>query len=149
MPAPGVDEQNLFVVDVDSLSKRDDTAAARAEADVTALRALPSVVDTYVTNDYPFEGGGCAHAARIIGIVERTDPARLGELMKRAEQKLLEIDGDRVVHATSLLDARAEAHRGNHGLVVLLLCICAALLTVTGFGIIGLTSYWVSQRRHS
>jgi putative ABC transport system permease protein len=266
----GVDEQNLFVVDVDSLSRRDDTAAARAEADLAALRTLPAVVDTYVTNDYPFEGGGWAnsvnivpnqristastsyyfadthtlktlglnliagrnftadevvtltrnatesqhagslivskalaqalypsgnalgqsiyveddvHPARIIGIVERlqgpypdatgekssfaenttlapyrdltgrgrymvrTDPAHLGELMKRAEQKLLEMDGDRVVRAISLVHAREEAHRGNHGLVVLLICICAALLTVTGFGIIGLTSYWVSQRR--
>jgi putative ABC transport system permease protein len=42
---------------------------------------------------------------------------------------------------------RADAYRGDHGLIVLLTCICAALLIVTAFGIVGLTSYWVAQRR--
>ena len=42
---------------------------------------------------------------------------------------------------------RADAYRGDHGLIVLLTCICVALLIVTAFGIIGLTSYWVAQRR--
>ena len=42
---------------------------------------------------------------------------------------------------------RADAYRGDHGLIVLLTCLCAALLIVTAFGIIGLTSYWVAQRR--
>jgi len=38
-------------------------------------------------------------------------------------------------------ELRAQAYRGEHGLVVLLSSICAALLIVTAFGIIGLTSY--------
>jgi putative ABC transport system permease protein len=42
---------------------------------------------------------------------------------------------------------RIDAYRGDHGLIVLLSAICAALLIVTAFGIIGLTSYWVAQRR--
>ena len=47
----------------------------------------------------------------------------------------------------SLTDARAEVYRDDRGLVVILGVVCAALLAVTGFGIVGLTSYWVTQRR--
>src|SRR6202021_3504856 len=36
---------------------------------------------------------------------------------------------------------------GNRGLVTMLLAISTALLLVTGFGIVGLTSYWVTLRR--
>lgn len=79
--------------------------------------------------------------------IVRTDPSRIGALTRAAEQRLLAIDPDRTVKAYSLTEAREQAHRGDVGLVVLLISICAALLLVTAFGIIGLTSYWVSQRR--
>ncbi len=46
-----------------------------------------------------------------------------------------------------MAQVRADAYRGDHGLIVLLTSICVALLVVTAFGIIGLTSYWVAQRR--
>jgi putative ABC transport system permease protein len=42
---------------------------------------------------------------------------------------------------------RTQAYRGARGLVVLLCAVCAALVVVTAFGIVGLTSYWVAQRR--
>jgi putative ABC transport system permease protein len=79
--------------------------------------------------------------------VVRVDPEQMGNAMRGAEAGLLELDRDRSIRSISLTDARAKAHRGDHGLVVLLVSICMALLIVTAFGIIGLTSYWVSQRR--
>jgi putative ABC transport system permease protein len=47
----------------------------------------------------------------------------------------------------SLTEARAEAYQDDRGLAVILGVVCAALLAVTAFGIVGLTSYWVAQRR--
>ncbi len=43
--------------------------------------------------------------------------------------------------------ARDEAYQDDRGLVVVLSVVCASLLAVTAFGIVGLTSYWVAQRR--
>ena len=42
---------------------------------------------------------------------------------------------------------RKEIYKDDKGLVVILGVVCAALLAVTAFGIVGLTSYWVAQRR--
>ncbi len=77
----------------------------------------------------------------------RVEPGRLNAVMKAAEQKLMQLQGNRILQTQSMPDVRADAYRGDHGLIVLLTCICVALLIVTAFGIIGLTSYWVAQRR--
>jgi putative ABC transport system permease protein len=77
----------------------------------------------------------------------RAKPGQIDAVMKDAEAKLLALDSNRILRAKSMAQIRTEAYRGEHGLVVLLSCVCAALLVVTAFGIIGLTSYWVAQRR--
>jgi putative ABC transport system permease protein len=77
----------------------------------------------------------------------RAQPGRRDAVMKAAEAKLLSTDGNRILSSTSMEQVRADAYRGDHGLIVLLSAICSALLIVTAFGIIGLTSYWVAQRR--
>jgi putative ABC transport system permease protein len=77
----------------------------------------------------------------------RVQPGQMDAVMKAAEAKLYVLDENRIVHSKSMLQVRADAYRGDHGLIVLLTCICVALLVVTAFGIIGLTSYWVAQRR--
>ena len=77
----------------------------------------------------------------------RAQPGHLADLMKRAEQMLLEHDSEMILSAVSMEQARAKAYLGNRGLVTLLLSISTALLLVTGFGIVGLTSYWVTVRR--
>jgi putative ABC transport system permease protein len=77
----------------------------------------------------------------------RVQPGHLAEVMKRAEQVLLERDSEMILSSVSMEQARAKAYRGNRGLVTLLLSISTALLLVTGFGIVGLTSYWVTVRR--
>jgi putative ABC transport system permease protein len=77
----------------------------------------------------------------------RTQPGQVDAVTKAAEAKLFEIDPNRLLNSRTMKDVRIDAYRGDHGLIVLLTAICAALLTVTAFGIIGLTSYWVAQRR--
>jgi len=77
----------------------------------------------------------------------RAQPGQRDAVMKSAEAKLLSIVGNRILISTSMQQVRTDAYRGEHGLIVLLSAICSALLIVTAFGIIGLTSYWVAQRR--
>src|SRR5258707_5671737 len=77
----------------------------------------------------------------------RVQPGQLDAVMKAAEKTLFAIDANRILRTRSMSELRAQAYRGEHGLVVLLSSICAALLIVTAFGIIGFTSYCVGQRR--
>jgi putative ABC transport system permease protein len=77
----------------------------------------------------------------------RVQPGQLNAVMKAAEAKLMQLQENRILQTRSMAEVRSDAYRGDHGLIVLLTCICVALLVVTAFGIIGLTSYWVAQRR--
>jgi putative ABC transport system permease protein len=77
----------------------------------------------------------------------RAKPGQRETAMKSAEKKLFELDANRIMKTRSMEQIRTEAYRGDHGLIVLLTAVCLALLIVTAFGIIGLTSYWVAQRR--
>jgi len=77
----------------------------------------------------------------------RAKPGQRDRVIKAAEATLRQRDSERIITTTTLSQARADAYRGDHGLVVLLGAVCIALLAITAFGIVGLTSYWVSQRR--
>jgi len=44
-------------------------------------------------------------------------------------------------------EIRAQAYQKDHGMAVAMTMICTALLSITAAGIIGLTSFWVGQRR--
>ena len=77
----------------------------------------------------------------------RALPGRRDAVMKVAEAMLFALDDNRILQSISMQQVRIDAYEGDHSLIVLLTAICVALLIVTGFGIIGLTSYWVAQRR--
>jgi putative ABC transport system permease protein len=80
--------------------------------------------------------------------VIRAKPGQLSSVMHAVQKKLIEINRARVIDKMrSLTDARAEAYRDDRGLAVILAVVCGALVLVTAFGIVGLTSYWVAQRR--
>jgi putative ABC transport system permease protein len=78
----------------------------------------------------------------------RAQPGQLTAVMQAAQKKLIDVNRGRVLEKIqSLTEARAEVYRDDRGLVIILGVVCAALLAVTAFGIVGLTSYWVTQRR--
>jgi len=80
--------------------------------------------------------------------IVRVRPGQVMAAMKVAEKALFDLDRARVLGKTATLtEARADAYQDDRGLVVILSVVCAALVAVTAFGIVGLTSYWVSQRR--
>ncbi len=69
-------------------------------------------------------------------------------VMTAAARKLFDINRSRVLrNIQSLSDARYEAYRDDRAFATILEVVCVAMLAVTAFGIVGLTSYWVSQRR--
>ena len=78
----------------------------------------------------------------------RAKPGQLSAVMKTAPKALIDLNRQRVVvKVEPLADARLESYKDDHGLAVILGTVCVALLLITGFGIVGLTSYWVAQRR--
>jgi putative ABC transport system permease protein len=80
--------------------------------------------------------------------IVRTQPGQLTAAIKAAEKKLFDVDRGRVLKRTeSLTEARKKAYQDDIGLAVILGVVCTALVAVTAFGIVGLTSYWVAQRR--
>jgi putative ABC transport system permease protein len=80
--------------------------------------------------------------------IVRAQPGQLAAVMRAAQTTLFDLNRARVLEKVHpLTDARAEVYRDDRGLAVILGVVCAALLAVTAFGIVGLTSYWVAQRR--
>jgi putative ABC transport system permease protein len=79
--------------------------------------------------------------------VVRTAPGRLNEVLKAAQNKLESINGSRIISATSMREVRAKAYRSNRGLTLILGAVATILVAVTAFGMAGLTSYWVAERR--
>jgi putative ABC transport system permease protein len=80
--------------------------------------------------------------------VVRAKPGRLAAAMKSAEQVLLAINRGRINDKTSTMtETRQGAYRDDRALAILLGVVSVVLLVVTAFGIIGVTSFWVSQRR--
>jgi putative ABC transport system permease protein len=78
----------------------------------------------------------------------RTQPGQLDAVRRTSQQKLFEIHRARVLDKVqSLTEARHEVYQDDRGLALILAVVCAILLAITAFGIVGLTSYWVAQRR--
>ena len=81
-------------------------------------------------------------------MVVRVQPGQLDAVMKAAQAKLYEVNRARVLDKVRpFSQIRAEAYRDDRGLAIILGVVCSALLAVTVFGIVGLTSFWVTQRR--
>jgi putative ABC transport system permease protein len=79
--------------------------------------------------------------------VVRTKPGMLFEVLKAAQGKLEGINGSRIISAHSMREVRARAYRSNRGLTLILGGVAVILVAVTAFGMAGLTSYWVAERR--
>ncbi len=80
--------------------------------------------------------------------VVRAKPGQLATAMKSAEKRLLALDRGRINDKTrTMAETRQLAYRDDRGLAVILAVVSVVLLIVTAFGIIGITSFWVSQRR--
>jgi len=80
--------------------------------------------------------------------VVRAKPGQIESAMKSAQKQLLAINRGRVNDKTrTMAETRQRAYRDDRGLAIILGVVSIVLLIVTAFGIIGVTSFWVSQRR--
>ncbi len=86
--------------------------------------------------------------APYVNYIVRAQPGQITQVQKAAEKTLIDLDRARVIDKNwKLTEVRDDAYQDDRGLVVILGVVCAALVAVTAFGIVGLTSYWVAQRR--
>ncbi len=75
-------------------------------------------------------------------------PGQAAAEIQAAPKKLFDLSRARIIGKTRAMTVlRAEIYKDDKGLAVILGVVCAALLAITAFGIVGLTSYWVAQRR--
>ena len=80
--------------------------------------------------------------------VVRAKPGQLAAAMQSAQKQLLTLSRARINDKTrTMLESRRRAYRDDRGLAIILATVSAVLLIITAFGIIGVTSFWVSQRR--
>jgi putative ABC transport system permease protein len=81
----------------------------------------------------------------------RSKPGQLAAIVKEAPAALIKLDRARVFspdRGIRTFDVvRTQAYETDRGVAMLLGVICLVLLMVTGAGIVGLTSFWVGQRR--
>lgn len=83
--------------------------------------------------------------------VIRAQPGRLPALLHSVPEALKALSTRRVIpqpHGVlAFSEVRDMAYRNDRGLAWMLTGICLTLLVVTAAGIVGLTSFWVGQRR--
>ena len=83
----------------------------------------------------------------------RTQPGQLNRLTKAAPDTLFKINRLRIIPVAenggvrTFAEVRAQAYKDDRGLALMMGVICLVLLMITAAGIVGLTSFWVAQRR--
>lgn len=80
----------------------------------------------------------------------RVRPGAMESVARAAPQALMAANPLRVIGAKDVMpyrQIRAVAYRSDRGIAMLMGVICVVLLATTAAGIVGLTSFWVSQRR--
>jgi putative ABC transport system permease protein len=89
--------------------------------------------------------------ARGIFYVVRARPGQLADAMREAPKALYAQSRLRIIDAKDGIQDYAEirhrAYDGDRGMAILMGIISVVLLTITAAGIVGLTSFWVGQRR--
>jgi putative ABC transport system permease protein len=90
---------------------------------------------------------------RIVGnsyYILRVKPGQLAAVRQAAVKALYAQNRMRIINDDGVLDytqIRQQAYDSDHGMAVLMGIICVVLLAITAAGIVGLTSFWVGQRR--
>jgi putative ABC transport system permease protein len=80
----------------------------------------------------------------------RSKPGQLETLFREAPAALIKLDNMRVFPVgegiRTFEAVRAQAYKVDRGMALLMTAICGLLLVTTAAGIVGLSSFWVSQR---
>lgn len=79
--------------------------------------------------------------------IVRSDPGDRVKVMREAQQRLLALNPDTIAKGKIYTDMRDEYFADAASMVWIMVLVCTVMLAVTAFGIVGLTSFWVQQRR--
>jgi len=83
-----------------------------------------------------------------LSYIVRTKPGQLAAVMRAAPDQLNKVTGQRVIDQLfAFPETRKRAYQIQASESWLLGTVCGLLLAITAFGTIGLTMYWVNQRR--
>jgi putative ABC transport system permease protein len=101
-------------------------------------------------------GRGSAHYAVIFPLapdpaftqyVVRSAPQNRQRVLHAAEAKLHTLAPNMVIKGQTFAQIRDQAFTATRSMAWVLVLVCLVMLTVTAFGIVGLSSFWVRQRR--
>ena len=79
--------------------------------------------------------------------IVRGAPQDRERIMREAEQKLADLNPGAVAKGQTYVDIREKYFADMSSMAWMLVLVCVVMLAVTAFGIVGLTSFWVGQRR--
>ncbi|MEO8808918.1 MAG: FtsX-like permease family protein [Rhodanobacter sp.] len=77
----------------------------------------------------------------------RGAPQDRDRIMRDAEQMLAKLNLGAVVKGQTYVEVRDKYFADTSSMAWMLVLVCVVMLAVTAFGIVGLTSFWVGQRR--
>lgn len=93
----------------------------------------------------------------LISVIEKSDSVhyvvkgdadRIDPLAQQATQKLRDLDSNRVVNDASSMTTLIENHyRTDYAMIILLVVVMVLLVFINMLGIVGITTFWVNQRR--
>jgi putative ABC transport system permease protein len=87
-------------------------------------------------------------AERAALYVIRAQPGQRDAVLQAAQRQLFQINRTRAItRQQSFVETRAEAYRPFRATALILSCVSVVLLAITALGVVGLTSFWVAQRR--
>jgi len=99
----------------------------------------------YDSTYYPLSAGGSKGVLSYYLI--RSAPQDRDRIMREAEQKLASLNPGAVAKGQTYMDIREKYFADMSSMAWMLVLVCVVMLAVTAFGIVGLTSFWVGQRR--
>lgn len=138
-----------------------DTAVGKTIYLVGGPATVVGVVDTLQAQSVDHWASDFAYRAVIIPerlnvslgtfYIVRTKPGQLDASMRAAVKALFALNSRRVINdddgVLSFSEVRSRAYERDRGMAILMGVICVVLLAITAAGIVGLTSFWVGQRR--
>jgi len=101
---------------------------------------------------YASSDDGASYAGGTVYLV-RAQPGQLAAVLRAAPAALVAQNRMRVINPedgmVTLAQARTKAYATDRGVAIMMGAMCLLLLLATAGGIVGLSSFWVGQRRRS
>ncbi len=105
----------------------------------------PNTSKSYDALYFPMSAAGSKGALSYY--ILRGAPQDRDRITRDAEQVLAKLNPGAVAEGQTYLDIRGKYFANTSSMVWMLVLVCVVMLAVTAFGIVGLTSFWVGQRR--